>query len=90
MEFLRASAWTGYVLQEVSPFAQASTDAELAAYARNYSATENHPVGTARMSSASSSEGVLTPDLRVKGTSGLRVVDASVLVSLLWDLLVET
>lgn len=81
MDFLRAPAWDGYVLQEFPPLSQASTDAELAAYARNSSVTENHPVGTARMSSASSDDGVLTPDLRVKGTSGLRVVDASVLVS---------
>lgn len=83
MDFISAPAWAGYVLQEVPPLNQASTDAELAAYARNYSTTEFHPVGTARMSPANSNEGVVTPDLRVKGTSGLRVVDASIFVSLL-------
>ena len=81
IDFLRAPAWDGYVLQEFPPLTQASTDAELAAFARNTSSTEDHPVGTARMASASSSDGVVNPDLRVKGTSGLRVVDASVLVS---------
>ena len=36
-----------------------------------------HPVGTAAMSHRGAPWGVLDPDLRVKGTSGLRVVDAS-------------
>lgn len=33
------------------------------------------------MSAPGSSEGVLTPDLLVKGVNGLRVIDASVMVS---------
>jgi len=36
-----------------------------------------HAVGTAAMSPREASWGVLDPDLRVKGTVGLRVVDAS-------------
>ena len=36
-----------------------------------------HPVGTAAMSQRGAPWGVLDPDLRVKGTNGLRVVDAS-------------
>ena len=38
-----------------------------------------HAVGTAAMSERGASWGVLDPDLRVKGTKGLRVVDASAL-----------
>ena len=38
-----------------------------------------HAVGTAAMSEYGASWGVLDPDLKVKGTTGLRVVDASAL-----------
>ena len=38
-----------------------------------------HAVGTAAISQRGDSWGVLDPDLRVKGTEGLRVVDASAL-----------
>ena len=37
----------------------------------------SHAVGTAAISQRESPWGVLDPDLRVKGTTGLRVVDAS-------------
>ena len=38
-----------------------------------------HGVGTAAMSERGAQWGVLDPDLRAKGTTGLRVVDASAL-----------
>lgn len=40
-----------------------------------------HPVGTASMSPRGAKHGVLDPDLKVKGIKGLRVVDASAIVS---------
>ncbi|MFE1664867.1 GMC family oxidoreductase [Microbacterium sp. P02] len=48
---------------------------------RRYSHTLYHPVGTARMGTDSSS--VVDPELHVRGVSGLRVADASVMPNLI-------
>lgn len=59
-----------------------TTDEELDAYIRKISTAIHHAVGTARMASRDSpTEGVVNPDLTVKGTHGLRVIDASIFVS---------
>jgi hypothetical protein len=42
-----------------------------------------HPVSTAKMSPKGASYGVVDPDLKVKGMKGLRIVDASVFVSII-------
>jgi choline dehydrogenase-like flavoprotein len=39
-----------------------------------------HLVGSAAMSAPDADYGVVNPDLRVKGVTGLRIVDASVMV----------
>ena len=44
--------------------------------------TTNHPVGTCHMGSAEDERSVVNERLQVKGTTGLRVVDASVMPSL--------
>ncbi|OCH93208.1 alcohol oxidase [Obba rivulosa] len=76
---LSASAWDGFVLSPTPDLAGATSDAALAAYARNSTSTVFHPVGSARMGPANASSGsVLSPRLLVNGASGLRVVDASV------------
>lgn len=81
--FMAAPAWKGYVTgrYEGTGFADANTDAEIAEYARNNAATVFHPTGTAMMSPYGANHGVTNPDLTVKNTLGLRVVDASVFVS---------
>jgi choline dehydrogenase len=48
-------------------------DADLKAFARGHVVTGHHPVGTCAMGK------VVDPELRVKGVDGLRVVDASVI-----------
>ena len=78
--FVSAPAWSGYILDEFGPSAAAHTDAELDAYARGNADTIDHPVGTVPMGVGDA--GALHPDLRVKGTVGLRVVDASAFVSI--------
>lgn len=83
--FLAGPAWKGYVIAPAGPFANATTDALLDAYARESSFTTAHPVGTAAMSFKGATYGVVDPDLRVKGVSGLRIIDASVFVSLFFS-----
>lgn len=80
--FIAAPAFDGYV---IGPYgtAGASSDDEIDAYIRNFTTSVWHPVGTAAMSATSSKNGVTRPDLLVKGVYGLRVVDASVMVSLI-------
>ena len=48
-------------------------------YIRNITTTVYHPVGTCRMGAAADPSAVVDPRLRVRGVSGLRVVDASVM-----------
>jgi choline dehydrogenase len=48
---------------------------------RRYSHTLYHPVGTARMGTDAAS--VVDPELRVRGVSGLRIADASVMPTLI-------
>ena len=77
--FMAAPAWADYIISEFGAFAQAQTDDEIDAYARDNADTVDHPVGTIPLGKGQ--EGVLEADLRVKGTVGLRVVDASAFVS---------
>ncbi|KAF4610054.1 hypothetical protein D9613_010669 [Agrocybe pediades] len=77
--FLAAPAWSDYVIGPFGDaFSKAKTDAQIEKYIRGLATTIFHPVGTASMTSAKSSAGVVNPDLTVKGAAGLRVVDASV------------
>ena len=55
-------------------------DAELEAFVRATCGTDYHPSGTAKMGSGS--DAVVDAELRVHGVEGLRVVDASVLPSI--------
>ncbi|KAF8067881.1 aryl-alcohol oxidase precursor [Lyophyllum atratum] len=78
MKFLAAPAWSGYVIQQVGAFAGVKTDAQIDAYVAANAGTIFHPAGTAAMSPRGSNKGVTDPDLRLKKTAGVRVVDASV------------
>lgn len=86
-KFLTAPAWKGYILAETPALANATTNAALEQFIRNTAGTSSHLVGSAGMSARDADYGVVDPDLRVKGASGLRIIDASVLVS--WENLWE-
>jgi choline dehydrogenase len=57
-----------------------ASDAALDAYIRATAIPGLHCVGGAAMSPKYARWGVVDPDLRVKGVTGLRIVDASVMV----------
>jgi len=62
---------------EFKPGLAAQTDADLAVAAGTIGTTIFHPVGTVRM--GSDARAPLTPELKLRGLDGLRVVDASVM-----------
>ena len=79
-KILQAPAMAPYQGKPVygSPFAEG---AELEALIRAHADTIYHPVGTCRM--GGDPRAVLDPMLRVRGTEGLRVVDASIMPTLI-------
>jgi choline oxidase len=72
-------ALRGWVERELAPGEDAATDGELIEYIRKTHNTVYHLAGTARMGAVDDSGAVLDPRLRVKGVTGLRVADASVM-----------
>ncbi|MEO6268841.1 MAG: GMC family oxidoreductase N-terminal domain-containing protein, partial [Lautropia sp.] len=76
-EIYRQPAFRDLWDQEMLPGEKAGSDDDLLAFARNQGGTVFHPVGTCRM--GSDAEAVVDPQLRVNGVSGLRVIDASVM-----------
>jgi choline dehydrogenase len=74
-----APALKKYVPEEFKPGVQYQTEEELARAAGDIGTTIFHPVGTCKMGREDDPLAVVDSQLRVKGVSGLRVVDASVM-----------
>jgi choline dehydrogenase len=66
-----------YVLSEALPGPSIISDSDFDAFLRTTAWGAQHPVGTCRM--GVDDEAVVGPDLRVRGITGLRVVDASIM-----------
>ncbi|MEW6639557.1 MAG: choline dehydrogenase [Pseudomonadota bacterium] len=66
-----------YVTEELQPTLACESDADMAAFIRKLGYSNLHPVGTCRMGSDAAA--VVTPQLKVNGIERLRVVDASVM-----------
>ncbi|MFC6715709.1 GMC family oxidoreductase [Branchiibius cervicis] len=67
------------IAQEDVPGSQVQSDEELDAFLRSATSTGMHPAGTAKMGPATDPDAVVDGELRVYGVPGLRVVDASVM-----------
>lgn len=72
-------AYADFMMGELHPGARVTSDEDILAYCRAQVDTVYHPVGTCRMGAEERDDTVVTPELRVKGVAGLRVVDASVM-----------
>jgi choline dehydrogenase len=71
-----------YVDSEIRPGVENTTDAELLDYARATGVTLYHPVSTCRMGPDPAQGDVVDASLRVHGMDGIRVVDASIMPTL--------
>jgi choline dehydrogenase-like flavoprotein len=77
---LKQPALAGYHGRESAASAAAQTDAQIETFIRDHADTIYHPVGTCRMGSGAMD--VVDAQLRVRGVQGLRVVDASIMPSI--------
>ena len=66
-----------YIAEERAPGAACESDADLLAFARDNGTTVYHPTSTCRM--GSDPEAVVDERLRVRGFERLRVIDASIM-----------
>jgi choline dehydrogenase len=83
IEILEAPALAKLIKRRALPQAGIEKDPEaLRDYVRQTAKTVFHPVGTAKMGSDSDPMAVLDQQLRVRGTQGLRVADASAMPAL--------
>ena len=76
-----APAFDRYRGAEFMPGPDVQTDDDLKNYVRNFSGSVFHPVGTCRMGADAAS--VVDPQLRVRGLVGLRVVDVSIMPTII-------
>ncbi|MBF6022542.1 GMC family oxidoreductase [Lysobacter niastensis] len=80
-ELLAQKAFDAYRGTPIFPARDDLDDASLAAFVRAKAETIYHPIGTCRMGNDDAS--VVDPQLRVRGVEGLRVIDASVMPTLI-------
>ena len=76
-------AFDPYRGPEVNPGAHIQSDEQIDEFVRKNAETIYHPVGTCKMGTANDAMAVVDDKLRVRGIEGLRVVDASVMPSLI-------
>ena len=81
-EVCRQAAMRPFMARELAPGERAVADADLDAHIRANSITVHHPIGTCKMGPAGDRMAVVDPQLRVLGTENLRVVDGSVMPTL--------
>lgn len=80
-EMLATKAFEPYVKREHMPGAAVRTDKEIRDYIRQWAKTDYHPVGSCTM--GDDDMAVVDQELRVHGLAGLRVIDASIMPTLI-------
>ncbi|MEM8988750.1 MAG: choline dehydrogenase [Pseudomonadota bacterium] len=78
---LRSKAFAPYVGEEITPGKACISDDDIDQYLAEAGGQHHHPVGTARM--GSSGDDVVDAKLKVRGVSGLRVADASIMPTII-------
>jgi choline dehydrogenase len=73
----QAPAMARYIAEEIEPGQRCDNDDDLLDFIRHRGSTTYHPVGTCRM--GQDQKAVVDERLRVRGSAGLRVVDASIM-----------
>ena len=72
-------AFAPYCKRELHPGPEAKDDQALRAHIRKFAETLYHPVGTCKMGKDNDASAVVDSELRVRGVEGLRVIDASIM-----------
>jgi choline dehydrogenase len=80
-EMLATKAYAPFIKKEHMPGAGVRTDAEIRDYVKQWAKTDYHPVGSCKM--GEDDMAVVDQQLRVHGISGLRVIDASIMPTLI-------
>ncbi len=78
-EIFAQAAFAPYRGREIQPGADVVSDAAIDDFIREKVESAYHPCGTCRMGAADDPRSVVTPDARVIGIDGLRVVDSSII-----------
>lgn len=82
LRILCAPPLAGLLRERFLPPPGRDSDDDLRAHVAECAKTVFHPAGTCRMGAADDTRAVVDPQLRVRGVSGLRVADASVMPNL--------
>jgi choline dehydrogenase-like flavoprotein len=80
-DLLNTRAYAPLIKKEHMPGRDVRTKDEIRAYIRQWSKTDYHPVGSCKM--GDDDMAVVDTDLRVRGIDGLRVIDASIMPTLI-------
>ncbi|WP_227664594.1 choline dehydrogenase [Marinobacter litoralis] len=80
-EIFAQSAFDPFRGEELRPGASATTDKDIDAFVREYADSAYHPSCTCKMGAADDPMAVVDEEARVYGVSNLRVVDASIMPS---------
>jgi choline dehydrogenase len=82
-QLLEAPAMARYRGRELSPGPTVQSNGEIEEFLRATITTSYHPVGTCKMAPASDPVSVVDEKLCVRGTTGLRVVDVSIMPTII-------